>query len=202
MSVLGTNYLEENRVTDVMQMEPSVVRKPVFISVSSPTRSSPWQAFLPESLSKLGRSLTSGNMEIVTKAICNNDSLFPIVFKSIIGKIQQECTSLCRRSHPTSFRRCDVEDIGNFDWEKYCHKLQEKAPLLWQLLLSIATFNDHRAKGKAEDSHFSRIVVAAAIILKERSREMIGVQSMLSLLLFHSRVDKVVSHSLKYLLYI
>ena len=156
-------------------MELSMVRKPVFISVSSPTRSSPWQTFLRESLSKLGRALTSGNMEVVTKAICNNNSLFPNVLKSIIGKIQQECTYLCRRSHPTSFRRCNVEeDIGNFDWEKYCHELQEKAPLLWQLLLSIATFNDHRAKGKVEESHFPGIVVAAAIVLKERSREMIG----------------------------
>ena len=56
-----------------------------------------------------------------------------------------------------------------------------QAPLLLQFLVN---------KKKGESAHYLSILMAVAVILKERNREMCGVQSLISLLLFASRVDK------------
>ena len=62
-------------------------------------------------------------------------------------------------------------------------ELEAQAPLLLKALSSIVTHNDHRSVSKVGASHFPVICMAAAVILKERNREMCGVQSLISLLM-------------------
>ena len=65
------------------------------------------------------------------------------------------------------------------------YELQAKAPTLLRVLSTIGAHNDHRNQKKCGSM--------ASVVLKERNREMCGLQSIMSLLLFASRVDKVVS---------
>ena len=82
--------------------------------------------------------------------------------------------------------------LAVFDWKIFVEDLQNKAPNIFQILSTIASHGDHRNKTKVGDAHNPGICMAAAAVLKERNREMNGVQSLLSLLLFTSHVNKQV----------
>lgn len=82
--------------------------------------------------------------------------------------------------------------LAEFSWTVLVEVLQKKAPTFFQILSTIASHGDHRNKMKVGDAHNPGICMAAAVILKERNREMNGVQSLLSLLLFTSHVNKQV----------
>ena len=60
--------------------------------------------------------------------------------------------------------------------------IQLKAPLLFKILHGIAARNDHRNVVKVGAAHYPGICTAAAILLKERSRHMCGLQSLVSLM--------------------
>lgn len=53
--------------------------------------------------------------------------------------------------------------------------------------------NDARNMQKRDTAHYPGICFAVAVILKERSREMCGLQSFVSLLLMASGVEKKVT---------
>ena len=64
-------------------------------------------------------------------------------------------------------------------------------PSLYEILSTICAHSDHRNQHKHSSAHWPSICMAAAILLNGRSREMCGLQGVLSLLLFASRVDKL-----------
>ena len=82
--------------------------------------------------------------------------------------------------------------IKNLQWDEFIGELKERAPTLFKLLSKITSHSDKRNEKKRGSAHFPGICMAASIILKERNREMCGVQGVMSLLLFASRADKVV----------
>ena len=71
-------------------------------------------------------------------------------------------------------------------------ELQQKAPLVFSVLLSIASRNDNRNAVKVATAHYPGICSVAAILLKERNREMCGLQSLVSLLMFSCHAEKQV----------
>ena len=60
------------------------------------------------------------------------------------------------------------------------------------LFTTITSFNDHRNKIKAGDFHLPGICSAVAVLIKERNREMCGLQSVISLLMYACHCDKQV----------
>lgn len=112
-----------------------------------------------------------------------------------------ECNTLCQRSAvPQSlFRKIPVAQMGEFDWKRCMDELAVKCQSLLQILTKIACHSDHRNKKKIDTVHYPSICMAAAVILKERNREMCGLQSLTSLLLFASRVEKQVYSRLNHI---
>ena len=78
-------------------------------------------------------------------------------------------------------------------WIGCTDELQRKAPVLLRVFSKIVSSNDHRNQQKCGDRHLPGICTAIAVLLKERNREMNGIQRMVSLVLFTSRVQKQVS---------
>ena len=71
-------------------------------------------------------------------------------------------------------------------------ELEGKAPLLLRICSSIVSVNDHRNQHKCGASHYPGICMATAVLLKERNREVTGLQSLMYLLFFSSHVEKKV----------
>ncbi len=61
------------------------------------------------------------------------------------------------------------------------------------MLNAVVTHSDYRNSRKKGAIHHPGICMAAAVLLKERNRKMVGIQLFFSLVLFNSRVQKNVS---------
>ena len=114
------------------------------------------------------------------------------LFCLFLDAISDECNNLCQRlpANRSLFRNIPLSQAVNFKWSLLVTELQSRAPLLFKALSSIATHCDHRNQGKVGTSHYPGICMAAAVMLKERNREMCGVQSVVSLLMYSCHCEK------------
>ena len=153
---------------------------------------------LPESASSIWAALAVGHMPSVAEAIINHNELGNLVLQHFLDKIDQECTTLCQKTlEPSSpFRKVPVDKFPTFQWKSLIEHLLSTAPILFRLLSTISSHSDHRNKKKVDSAHYPGICMTAAVILKERNREMCGVQSLISLLLYTSHVDRQVRKTL------
>lgn len=140
------------------------------------------------------RALTGGDLLSMAKAVTSHQGLWDLVFYEFVKLIDQECTNICKRSLPSLFRKMSTSEVQGFQWKQLVKEIQTVAPSLYKMLSTICSHSDHRNKHKHCSTHWPSICMAAAILLKERSREMCGLQGVFSLLLFASRVDKVVCY--------
>ena len=123
----------------------------------------------------------------------DHSDLCELVFKRIIDKINSECFRICQLTKPLSpFRKIDASKCSSFQWKVLVEDISHKAPTLLKILSSIITSNDKRKQTAATSSHHPGLCMAVAILLKERNREMCGLQSIISFLLYSSHVDKQV----------
>ncbi len=90
------------------------------------------------------------------------------------------------------FRHVSFQPSPVFSWKQCIAELQSKCPTLYQLLREIVSQSDQRNRFKRGDQHFPGMCVAIAILLKERNRHMTGIQTLLSMILYYSRVQKKV----------
>ena len=119
--------------------------------------------------------------------------LYEIVVHKVFTLIDDECAALCRRAEPSSFRKTPLNEMQDFKWSKYVEEMEEKSPLLLKLFKIIVGRSDSRNNLKRGSNHYPGICMAVAVLLKERNREMVGVQMYISLVLFTSHVQKQVS---------
>ena len=165
------------------------------MTVSTPSRPKAWVRELSDEESKLGRALAGGHVPSIAKAIVHNSALKQAVFLELLDQLDRECSVLCRTRDASFFCKVPLSMLEEFCWDKFVEELQHKSPLLLQVMSSITSRNDHRNKSKSGKVHFPGICMAAAILLKERNQRMTGVQSLISLVLFSSHVEKYVSLS-------
>ena len=140
-----------------------------------------------------GTSL-GGHAPSIAKAVMALNDVCESLFSLFLDAINEECNNLCRKSPGNSslFRKMPLSQIVNFNWSVLVTELESRAPLLFKALSSIAAHNDHQNKSKVGATHHPGICMAAAVILKERNREMCGVQSVLSLLMYSCHCEKKV----------
>ena len=114
--------------------------------------------------------------------------------EKVIAAVNEECSVLCRKSvRPVSlFRDVPIDDVDTFSWCKCIDEMKQKCPILLQLFTTIVSSSDHRNASKRGESHHPGICMATAMLLKERNREISGIQLFVSLVLFNSRVQKKV----------
>ena len=142
---------------------------------------------------KLGRAIAGGHIQTIAKAVIHHSELCEAVFELFFGQIEAECTKLCRKTSPSLFRKLTARELMEFEWERMIAELEERAPLFIRIYSSIVSINDHRNQKKSRANHYPALCMATAVLLKERNREMCGVQSVLSLLLFSSHAEKKVA---------
>ena len=146
--------------------------------------------------SELQNAIATGNASSIGKAIMNNKELADIAINLVTEAIDSECSVLCRKSpdNPSLFRKIPTTDMASFQWSDFVNELKKNAPVFFQLICSIVSHSDHRNMKKSGDSHFPGVCMAIAMILKERNREICGIQSLISLLLYQSHTQKQVNY--------
>jgi len=164
------------------------------ITVSTPSRSEPYSRVVEHSLCKLGQAIAGGHLPTIAKLALAHEGIREHILLKLFDLIDAECGKLCQRAGnpPSLFRKIPVEKLPEFHWKSCIKELEVKAPTLLQILSTIVSRNDHRNQHKQGERHHPGICMAIATLLKERNREMGGVQTFVSLVLFTSRVQKQV----------
>ena len=144
-----------------------------------------------ESLQKIGRTLAGGHIPPIAKSVFANPALREQLVEKLVNTVGDECAALCRKSaQPVSqFRQLSLDQMETFSCVS---ELKQTFPILFRLFSYIVSHTDHRNANKQGEKHFPGICMATAILLKERNREMSGIQAFFSLVLFSSRVQKKV----------
>ena len=134
------------------------------------------------SLEKIGRALAGGNIPSIAKAVFSHSGIRQCLVDRVIDVVNEECTTLCRKSlQPISlFRQLPPEQVDMFSWNQCVAELQKHCPTTLQLFNTIVSCSDHRNAHKRGDRHYPGICMAMAVLLKERNREMSGIQSLIS----------------------
>ena len=73
-------------------------------------------------------------LKTITKAVVAHQGLRGVVVHKVFNLIDEECTALCRRAEPTSFRKAPLKEFQEFTWFKYIGEMEVKSPLLLELL--------------------------------------------------------------------
>lgn len=120
-----------------------------------------------------------------------------MLFELYVDKISKECGSLCYRTQEfnalSPFRKIPVDHFPTFQWVSLIGHLSAKAPhhtSSHSFLLLLPS--DHHNQNKGDSVHYLGMCMAIVIHLKERNREMCGIQSLISTLLYHTHVEKQV----------
>ena len=150
----------------------------------------PTSRTLGEAEGKIAESLISGHVPTIALAIMQDDHLQEAAYTYLLKSLSQECSNLCQTSDGGSlFRRITVTALAN---NSYIGELKSKAPILLHTLFTLVSFNDRRNTKKVGDAHFPGICAAVAVLLKERNREMCGLQSLVSVLMYCCHCEKQV----------
>lgn len=160
--------------------------------VSTPSRPVPFTKVLGQAEGKVARALLGGHATSIAKAVLQRDDVKEAILKQLIHEINDECSKLCSKTTISPYRTIPVDQLAGLKWKDMAEELQQKAPLLFSVLLSIASRNDNRNAVKVATAHYPGICSVAAILLKERNREMCGLQSLVSLLMFSCHAEKQV----------
>ena len=161
----------------------------------SPSHTSPLTSTLSPDLQKIGRVLKGGNIPSIAKAVFAHQELQKCIVTKCLDLITAECSIVCRKNpaNPSPFRRISIDHLGEFSLEAFMQELKTHAPTLFQVASVIASHNDHKNQYKKGSQHHPGICMALAVLLKERNREMCGLQTLVSIALFNSRVQKKVT---------
>ena len=125
----------------------------------------------------------------MAKAVVQNSALREEVFLQLLNLVDEECRTLCQKNDPSLFRRIPVAELVSFQWQKLIDELKSKAPTLLRILHAISS---RKQNSESIQQHHPGICMAAAVMLKERNREMCGIQSLISLLLYATHAEKQV----------
>lgn len=161
--------------------------------MATPSHAAPYCGQLGPTEAKMARALLGGNATSIAKAVLAVEGVRDAIVKQLLGLLNKECSTLCRLN-PTSslFREIPVDKMAEFKWNDLIEELKSNAPLLLDILYCLVARNDKRNKSKVGSAHYPGICTTIAVILKERNREMCGIQSLLSLMMYSSHCEKQV----------
>ena len=163
------------------------------VTVTSPAGTAPYCGQLGAAEGKLTRALLGGDAASIAKAALLVEGVKEAIIQHLLGTLNVECNKLCRKKQPSSlFRKIPIEKLAMFKWQEMVMELEQDAPLLLDIIHCLVARNDRRNKCKVGAAHNPGICTAVAVILKERNREMCGLQSFLSLLMYSCHCEKQV----------
>lgn len=98
--------------------------------------------------------------------------------------IDAECDMLCSRDVASAFRKSTAEDLKKFNFDNLASDLQRTAPTVWSILCIIATPTGKYSRRTPDWHHpLECVVLAAAIILRERNVHMSAAAYVIGLIL-------------------
>lgn len=179
---------QESGVHPTRSVEPSRINRSdgvdVCVKVKWPSQDR--ERKLPEDLTSLGKMLLRGTYKQIAAAVWKNPKIKKELQGFMAHDIDQECNQLCSKKNPSILRKTDKDSLLSFTMQKLYQEVEEKAPLLHSLLHAASHNKSSRAKQTKEELMNAGTAMAAAICLRNRSKNMIAVQLIVTIILYHN----------------
>ena len=160
------------------------------VAITTPSRSTPFHKTLGEEEGRVARALAGGHASSIASAVMKIPDVKKELHIHFLNSINRECTELCKKD--TLFRGIPADQIASFRWEVFMDELESKSPLLLDILTVAATRVINRNQGSPKTNKYPGMVTAAAVLLKQRNREMVAIPSVVSLLMYRGYCQKQV----------
>ena len=154
----------------------------VTVKVNWPSKESSRK--LPDDLEPLGKMLLRGTYKQIANSAWKNPDINKNLRELLLKDIEQEAAGLCSKKNPSCIRKTDKANMLSLSLENVSSEIKERAPLLHSVLSTFA-INPH-SRATYMKPHFGPIAMAAAILLKNRSRYMTAIQLLVTIFLYHS----------------
>lgn len=161
---------------------------------------------LKPELSSLGKMLCRGTMKQIARAAWKCEQVRTHLFAEVAKQIHKECIIMCakgsnketKKRTDSCLRKTSKESIIAFSFDELINELKERAPLLTLVLKTAAL-----RKLDGEEKWKQSVGVAAAICLRNRSKNMTALQLLISIIIRHSGfvVSKVFHNYLIFIQY-
>ena len=150
---------------------------------------------LSRSLKKLGKSVGRSRPIGIARQVMSHKRVRVAVIKETGLRIRRELRSLCSKKAPSILRRKPTsESLNTFSWKDISKELNERSPLLLQILKECLTRKRRKTKKKQtkriDDDTIASL--CAGIILRHRNSRMTLMQRIMSLLLYSEHTTKLV----------
>ena len=160
---------------------------PVTVKIDWSTKSK--TKVLPDELSSLGKMLCRGTYKQIARAAWTCKALQKYLLQEIAKQVHKECGALCskginkqnKKRQDSCLRKTDKESMLRFSFENLDKELEGKAPLFHLVLKTAALRREDNEK-----AWLPSVGMAAAVCLKNKSRDMTAVQLLITLINRHS----------------
>ena len=143
---------------------------------------------IPQYISDISEKLIANDIGAVMNIMFDQFDIKESVLDKICECIEEECNLICKKN-ASIFRKYNI--AANFEWSDYASELKQKLPIIYRVLSKIVSHSDKR-NSRTIDYHNPGMCTAVAILLNERNREMTGLQTLMSLILYPTQVQKQV----------
>lgn len=129
------------------------------------------------------------------RALFKTPTLLDATLKEVASVIRHECDTLCAIVPvPSLFRSPSVEGLKTVHWDVLFADLKIRAPVLLSILTAaVCSSKEITTSSAAQSVYVPIIVMAAAVLLKGRSKKMCRIQAMIGVLLFIGHASKRVN---------
>ena len=161
---------------------------------SSPSRLVNCTKEVDHDLQKIARALAGGCVDSVAKAVFAHSALRERILLKVLDLVNSECSALCRKTGadgPSPFRQLPLKNVEEFSWDIYIQELKLRSPFLLKLFRTLVQHNEHRNMTMQGPKHTPGICMSIAALLQECNREMAGIQTYVSLVLFNHAQKQV-----------
>ena len=141
---------------------------------------------LPEDLESLGKMLARGTYKQIATAAWKNPSIKKELTELMARDIDKECNKLCSKKNPSCLRKTDKESILSFTMQQLYEELEEKAPIFHRMLHAASINKRSQCRTSNAELLNAGTAMAAAICLRNRSKNMIAVQLIVTIFLYHN----------------
>lgn len=115
-----------------------------------------------------------------------------------LNDIDRECDRLCSSDNPTSFRKASAKELEKFSFDTLAADLQKTAPTVWSVLCTIATPTGKYIRKSADSHHPAEcVIIAAAILLRERCVHMSATAYLIGLILWQGNASTKVRFAIQ-----
>lgn len=128
--------------------------------------------------------LVRGTYKQIANAVWKNTSLRKELTCLVLRDVEEEVTNMCSKKDPSCLRSTDMESMLSLTMEKVSNEVEKRAPLFFSFLSTACINKDRRNKLPRHD--FAAIAMSAAICLRNRSRNLLAVQLLITTFLYHS----------------